>query len=65
MAIFGVHWSSVSADVTYLTRHVTWQDHVIEESCYDCHLRYHLAKFGGRKYGGNKDMLLLICHVIS
>ena len=44
--------------------YVILQDHVIKEPC-DFMVNYHLFKFGGHRHCDSKDIIILVCQVIS
>ena len=58
LAIFGVHWSSASEDITYLICHIT-----LQRSCNNRHnsplkVSHHAVDFGGCKYCGSWNVFV-------
>ena len=61
--MFGVHWSSVSGDITYLIFHGTSQDHMTEYyvklwiSVPSLMLYHHPAQVVSHKHCGSADIM--------
>ena len=58
--MFGGHWFSANVDIKYSLFYLILKSFVLVLFMV-CHC---LAKFGGHRYCGSREILLLVCHII-